>query len=56
MEKKSARKAVVIGVNNYHDPQIPGLSGAVADASEIRQKLKDDCQALSPMQVKYVKN
>ena len=38
-EKK--RQAVVIGINDYSDPEIPKLSGAVNDATEMRQMLSD---------------
>jgi uncharacterized caspase-like protein len=38
---KNTRQAVVIGINDYRDPDIPKLSGAVNDASEIRKRLSE---------------
>jgi hypothetical protein len=35
------RKAVVIGINNYMDSEIPDLSGAANDAAEIRSNLSE---------------
>ena len=34
------RRAVVIGVNEYKDSEIPKLTGAVNDAIELCEKLK----------------
>ena len=34
------RRAVVIGVNEYKDSEIPKLTGAVNDATELCEKLK----------------
>ncbi len=40
-EKKSKRKAVIIGINKYQDKEnIPALEGAVNDATEIHDVLK----------------
>ncbi len=39
---KNKRQAVVIGINKYKDANIPRLSGAVNDAKEISQRLKDN--------------
>lgn len=34
------RQAVIVGINEYKDPEIPKLNGAVNDAVEVWQKLK----------------
>jgi hypothetical protein len=39
--EKSIRQAAIIGINNYKDPTIPPLSGAVNDATEIYRILKE---------------
>ena len=39
--EKSIRQAAIIGINNYKDPSIPQLSGAVNDASELYRILKE---------------
>ena len=36
----AARRAVVIGVNEYKDSEVPRLTGAVNDATELRDKLE----------------
>ena len=35
------RKAVIVGINEYKDPTIPKLTGAVNDAREIYARLND---------------
>lgn len=35
------KRAVVVGINNYQDKKIPPLAGAINDAEEVFQKLKE---------------
>ena len=36
----AGKRAVVIGINQYSDPKIPPLTGAVNDARELRERLE----------------